>query len=431
MDIRDGNRSVLGLLTTMSMGHADFKLKTTSYTNIFIGDKSISGRYTFRGYNSIAFKVLKSLQSKYGIILIGILLEQDSNDIIDEAFKQKDINIIDWLIESGSINVNDINKTGETFLIRALPLRTINILKKLLDDGAQASINAQDLFGRTALYYAVLNNDINAVNLFIAYGADPSLADRDGTSPIDLAKDQDVLLRILQPDTGLKLIEAIRNGFKDQIESLLSTPGVATDTVNTSNQTALQIALEIEDFETVDRLMEYGIGNSISIINAQKKSPLIPIIASKKLDKEKKLEMIKFFIENGASSSLVNEHNDSGLKAALILGDIDILDFLLKNGAESLLSFAFVYQGQFVTPLELSLKLRHSDDFQKLLLKHGADPRIFSGVDSDRKFKKKSKEPAVSIFEYYNKKDFLKEAAEELNQAGIPIPGEDDDDEGN
>ena len=106
--------------------YLNFKLRTTSYTNIFIGDKYISGRYTFSGYNSIAFKVLKSLQSKYGITLISILLEQEINDFIDNYLKEKNstlmMKMFDWLIESRSINVNDVNKNGETFLIRILGL---------------------------------------------------------------------------------------------------------------------------------------------------------------------------------------------------------------------------------------------------------------------------------------------------------------------
>jgi hypothetical protein len=53
--------------------------------------------------------------------------------------------------------------------------------------GKQASIDARDAEGRTALMRAILGGQAQAVDALLAYGADPNLADRRGVTPLAAA----------------------------------------------------------------------------------------------------------------------------------------------------------------------------------------------------------------------------------------------------
>ena len=56
------------------------------------------------------------------------------------------------------------------------------IAKRLLELGAD--VNALDIHGRSALHYACLHRDIEAINTLIEYGADWTIADEGGFTPL-------------------------------------------------------------------------------------------------------------------------------------------------------------------------------------------------------------------------------------------------------
>lgn len=93
-----------------------------------------------------------------------------------------------FLIGEGA-NVNLATKYGETPLMYAAKYaeRGVGIIPALIEVGAD--LNAQDRLGRTALSWAVLNQQPRAFELLIGYGADWRMKDFEGKTVFDLAVD--------------------------------------------------------------------------------------------------------------------------------------------------------------------------------------------------------------------------------------------------
>lgn len=57
----------------------------------------------------------------------------------------------------------------------------------------QADVNLKDADGQTALHYAVSCGHVNVTKFLVQHGADPNIADMDGTLPKDIAADSEVI----------------------------------------------------------------------------------------------------------------------------------------------------------------------------------------------------------------------------------------------
>ena len=334
------------------------------------------------------------------------------------------------LIKSGVIDVNKPTEKGETPLALAARLKDKEIAKILIDNGAQSSVNAQDIFGLTPLHEAILAGNGEAIKLLMAYGADPLIVTGEGKSALDLAGEGEFVsfLPLMEKaQAQVSLIEAIKGNYRDKIEEILSVPGVRTDEVDEYDNTPLQIALFRDDFETVDRLMAYGIGNSLFMMNVAGRTPLFTVIASRKLDDDKKLVLVKDFVSCGAIVACVDKKGNTPLSLAIDSGDLEIIKFLLDHGAEASLSIRKNTKKGWITPLEDSMGL--IIDFQKILLDHGADPRMLSGKTGKSLLQEAEDKQRQNPERYELLYELFKAAADKLDQAGVPIPIEDEEDD--
>ena len=61
-----------------------------------------------------------------------------------------------------------------------------------MKNGLPSFIDVQDIhYGRTALHYAILCENLYLVRLLVQYGANTKLKDSDGTTPLKMARDLD------------------------------------------------------------------------------------------------------------------------------------------------------------------------------------------------------------------------------------------------
>ena len=97
------------------------------------------------------------------------------------AARQKDVAIVKLLLEAGA-DINQTDEFGKTSLAYASRRNT----QVLLERGVH--IDHQDSSGNTALHQAIYNADFEKVDLLIAMGADFSICDEDGLSPLDVAE---------------------------------------------------------------------------------------------------------------------------------------------------------------------------------------------------------------------------------------------------
>ena len=113
----------------------------------------------------------------------------------------------------------------------AAALGYLRILKRLLQNGEPADL--RDSTGRTALAWAVEDGRAGAVELLLAFGADPTCSDESGTTPLHVAvgsNPSEILAKLLDagadPDTGrdvarTPLMDAVAGRNAAAVELLL------------------------------------------------------------------------------------------------------------------------------------------------------------------------------------------------------------------
>ncbi|KAM8952464.1 BCL-6 corepressor-like protein 1 isoform 2-T2 [Pelodytes ibericus] len=85
-------------------------------------------------------------------------------------------------------DINHRDNAGYTALHEACSRGWTDILKILLDNGANVNCSAQD--GTRPIHDAVVNDNLETVWLLLSYGADPTLATYSGQTPMKLASSQ-------------------------------------------------------------------------------------------------------------------------------------------------------------------------------------------------------------------------------------------------
>ena len=85
-------------------------------------------------------------------------------------------------------DINEADETGFTPLHSACFSNNYEAAKVLLDEGADTG--RQDQWGNTALSYVVKNNEnsLRMVTLLVEYGADPTIENNYGHSPLSNSK---------------------------------------------------------------------------------------------------------------------------------------------------------------------------------------------------------------------------------------------------
>lgn len=117
-------------------------------------------------------------------------LGQTPAHLAARSLNHKFLKVVEEL--GGKINLQD--KDGDTPLIKAascnVPISKISTLKLLISKSAK--VNIQNKLGFTALHYAAEKNDVEAVKLLLANGADKNLKTNDGKTPAELTTNKTI-----------------------------------------------------------------------------------------------------------------------------------------------------------------------------------------------------------------------------------------------
>ena len=114
----------------------------------------------------------------------GILA--DSARDLRGAVRANDIEKVKALLDSKDVDVNAVNKFGQTALHIAASRGYQEIVKMLISSGA--NVNAKDEDGKTPLHLAAKKGQENAVRLLVAAHADTNAKDKEGRTPLATAK---------------------------------------------------------------------------------------------------------------------------------------------------------------------------------------------------------------------------------------------------
>ena len=105
------------------------------------------------------------------------------------AIKDKDVNVINYILDHDSFLVYDFDNFKQTPLHWAAKRNVYEVISKMLYKGA--NINALDEAGRTPLHVSVENESYESTQILLYEVADPLIKDNRGFLPKDLTNDND------------------------------------------------------------------------------------------------------------------------------------------------------------------------------------------------------------------------------------------------
>jgi ankyrin repeat protein/beta-lactamase regulating signal transducer with metallopeptidase domain len=250
----------------------------------------------------------------------------------------------------------------------ALQLGNIRIASQLIQAGAH--VNAKGNDGRTVLYYAIREVQLDAIRFLIDVGADVNVRDREGTSPLD---------------------HAVRDGPTDTIALLLAHGARVNEPNPETGATPINVASARGNVEIVQFLLEFhpdlgirdkrGYGPldnalrfgredvALLLLEAEPKEQLTSQFLGKMMEpavRKDEALVIEALLKHGVSANAALPSGITPLDAAAFAGFTKIVRVLLDNGADPNAN------GQTgATPLE-DASLKGFDSIVNLLLDHGA-----------------------------------------------------------
>ena len=120
----------------------------------------------------------KLFNNEYSYLLS--LIKKDNNN--GEGNGDKDTKVSKF-IDKNKFSLYIIDFFGKSVLILATRNRLYKSISKIVQNGG--NVNVQDFKGRTALHFAVMNNDITAVTILLYFLANPDIKDNNGNYPLD------------------------------------------------------------------------------------------------------------------------------------------------------------------------------------------------------------------------------------------------------
>ncbi len=288
--------------------------------------------------------------------------------------------MIALLLEAGAdANVSD--KQGETALMTASGVGNVDAVKTLLDHGA--AVDARDpAFQQTALMVAIRENHPDVVALLVARGANVNLQTRTGPTPQWVLPNSVPgfghgigIIRGGLPDRGFRylipgdltpLLYAARDGRVESAKILLAA-GAEIERADANGITPLLMAITNDHMEMARFLIDRGA--NIRVVDWFGRTPLWAAVETRNMDVDNGtfengvdrapvLDLIKVLIDKGADvNARMKETPPIRRQMLRVTGSLSWVDFT----------------GQ--TPF-LTAALSADLDVMRLLLAHGADPKI-------------------------------------------------------
>ncbi len=269
-------------------------------------------------------------------------------------------------------DINAEDTYGYTAMDYAVRESVSQFFQPLLAAGAKADVTRCDEDGRTALYFAVFEDNRNATEYLLQQGSFVNDFSHDGTSILSLALGQghqeivSILLAagaVLNPawedDEGYTLLHhAAAGGCTEQVQQLIQKGADISAATTEGKWTPLMLAAEHGHTDTVDELLKHGanlrqkneFGTTALEVALDEDSPCFPtlfrearkqhLLTGRKLSElleeaiiREKDETACFLLQNGAGFNA----EDMGwqyLGFALSRGNTQLLRLLEKAGAQ-------------------------------------------------------------------------------------------------
>ncbi|XP_065336569.1 uncharacterized protein LOC135937349 [Cloeon dipterum] len=231
----------------------------------------------------------------------------NGNTILHSAAKHYIVSdsLFSWLEEQNEVDSNAKNNLNETALLLACKKTSWKFAKQLLS-AEDVEINTVDLEGRTALHYAAQCRDLDLMRKLIEKGADPSVTDKEGKNVLHYAIwdlymfmfiheiNGDLMkLRLNNGDTTLHL--AIKSSNDYVIFWLVTERLVDLNCTNDEGETALLLACKNGNCRAAELLLSKNVD-----IHTQDNSKKTALYYAKKLNSWFGNSLVKELLDHGA-----------------------------------------------------------------------------------------------------------------------------------
>lgn len=298
------------------------------------------------------------------------------DNMLLQACKNNQKGVVQTFLKRGGIDVNKRDTSGNTPLIYACLKSARDIVRLLLDNGAEADLGNQK--NRMPMHFAAEVGNIQIISMLVDAGADVNCTDNDGVTPLMLLAQNgktDAALKLLKnPDIDISIKNnsgqmaidyATSAGLRELVEVLSQEEG---DHADTYGNTTLHHACWNEQSEVVKVLLEKDL-SSVNKLNDDGDSPLILAV------QKSNLMIVELLLAAGAKPDCANTDGVLPLHIAADKGDLFVGRALLDAGAGLNQKAS---DGQ--TPLILAAR-NGKNDFTAMLIEMGAD---VNGVDNDQ-----------------------------------------------
>jgi ankyrin repeat protein len=255
-----------------------------------------------------------------------------------KATADGDLDMVKRMLKENKALATTADKTGKTALHVAAGNNRLDIADCLLDHGAD--MNAANKYGMTPLFYAAEKGHAAVAKVLVKKGAD---------------------VNTVSPFFGTALHRAVFMGHFEFTEFLLKKG--ASTRVQNSTGTVLHTAAIRDRLEQARLLINHG-----ADVNSKNRENLTPLFYALSVGSNRKNDLAMLLIEKGAEVNAMNKEGVSVLMLAVKMGFADIVDTLIKRGADKKIQTPAVKQSL----LHISA-INGYGDVAGLLIHHGLE----------------------------------------------------------
>ena len=279
--------------------------------------------------------------------------------------------VLQSIIDHGA-DVNATNKNRVAILSIACQMGNVDAINVLLKAGADPTVT--DAEGDTYLHYAVREDYSNKViQTIINNGADVNAANENNVTALMIACEKgnveamNVLLNaeadpnIVDDCCDTCLQKAVRAGSNKEVLKTIINYGADVNAMNNDNRTALMISCENGNIDALNELLNAG-GNP-NITHSDEDTCLHKAISA-----GCNKEILQALIDHGADVNVTDEYNVTPLMIACEMGNVRAMNVFLNVGADPDIADDF---GD--TCLQMAIRAGCNKDDLQAIINHSAD----------------------------------------------------------
>lgn len=303
-------------------------------------------------------------------------LELMEADTLLQACKINQKRSVQAILKRGGIDVNEQDEECGTPLIYACQNNALEIVKMLLDNGANPNIGNQKNI--TPLHFSAALGAVSIVNLLVKAGADVNCTDNNGITPLMYMvikeKTAAVLGFIKNPEVDVHIKDnagrtaamyAVCVKQQQLAKALLPLMGTDTDDADIEGFTMLHYACQYGQVEIAKLLLEKNqVKENSGSVNRASNVGETPLMMAARASN---LVIVKLLLAAGAAADCSNRKGVTALHLAAVLGNVPLGKALLAAGADI---DAKTLEGQ--TPLMYAV-IKGKSDFAQMLILDNAD----------------------------------------------------------